>query len=254
MSGSADGIRIVDVVDAATFALLPPCADPSFDHRTCDHWEDAARGSRASRPGWLAPASPAPDPGAAVRPAAGVPRNPFAPEEPPDAGFNPFLVRDEEPLHANPFAPAPPARSAAPADGPRKLQLLTRGLGVAGSYAKVLLLDGVPAAYAQFGPLSAYPRASRLRELYPQLPDAPLPAVITCVATTADARGRGLGRRLVSEVCDDLAGRGFAAVEAFPEADAGADATSAASPAFWIEAGFSLAVADDRYPVLRREL
>lgn len=252
--GPADDVRIVDIVDATTFALVPPCADPSFDHRTCDHWEDASRGSRASRPGWLASAAPDPGPGAAGRQAAGGPRNPFAPEERDETAFNPFLARDDDPLAGNPFAPAPPVRPAAAADGPRKLQLLTRGLGVTGSYAKVLLLDGTPAAYAQFGPLSAYPRASRLRELYPQLPDAPLPAVITCIATTAGARGRGLGRRLVAAVCDDLAGRGFAAVEAYPEAGVGDDATSAARPAFWIAAGFSLAVADDRYPVLRREL
>ena len=86
-----------------------------------------------------------------------------------------------------------------------------------GSYAKVLLDDDEPAAYAQFGPLSAYPRAQRLRDLYPQLPDAPLPAVITCIATTAAARHRGHAGMLVEAVCDDLAGRGFAAVEAYPE-------------------------------------
>ena len=57
-----------------------------------------------------------------------------------------------------------------------------------GSYAKVLLRDDEPAAYAQFGPLSAYPRAQRTRELYPRLPQSPLPAVITCIATTTAAR------------------------------------------------------------------
>ena len=117
---------------------------------------------------------------------------------------------------------------------PRKLGLLGRGLGVFGSYAKVLLDDDEPAAYAQFGPLSAYPRAQRLRELYPQLPDAPLPAVITCIATTAEARHRGLARTLVEAVCDDLAGRGFAAVEAYPERGTRPDATSAATPEFWL--------------------
>ena len=42
-------IRIVDVTDEPTFALVPPCADPGFDHRTCDYWEDADRGSKAAR-------------------------------------------------------------------------------------------------------------------------------------------------------------------------------------------------------------
>jgi ribosomal protein S18 acetylase RimI-like enzyme len=140
------------------------------------------------------------------------------------------------------------------ADAPRKLQLLGRGLGIFGSYAKLLLIDGEAAGYCQFGPLSAYPRALRLRELYPRLPDAPLPAVITCISTTAEARRRGRALRLVEEVCRDLAGRGFAAVEAYPEARAVEDATPAARPGFWIRAGFRLAVDDERYPVVRREL
>jgi hypothetical protein len=59
---------------------------------------------------------------------------------------------------------------------------------------------------------------------------------------------------LVDAVCADLAGRGFAAVEAYPEVGSKEDATPAARPVFWIRAGFSLAVANDRYPVVRREL
>ncbi len=54
-----DGIRVVDVVDAATFGLVPPCADPGFDHRTCDYWEDADHGSKAARLAWLEPPGPA---------------------------------------------------------------------------------------------------------------------------------------------------------------------------------------------------
>ena len=108
--------------------------------------------------------------------------------------------------------------------------------------------------YAQFGPLSAYPRALRLRELYPQLPDAPLPAVITCIATTPAARAAGHAKRLIAAICDDLGERGFAAVEAYPQAGAKPDATSAATPRFWVDCGFHVAVDDDRFPVLRREL
>jgi hypothetical protein len=125
---------------------------------------------------------------------------------------------------------------------------------VFGSYAKVLLVDDAAVAYAQFGPLSAYPRASRLRELYPQLPESPLPAVITCIATTREARRQGRALALVSAVCDDLAGRGFAAVEAYPERGTRDDATSAATPEFWLAAGFAMAVEDERFPVMRREL
>ena len=252
-------IRIVDVTDAAAYALVPPCADPGFDHRSCDYWEDADRGSKAIRSSWLEAAAPEPAPGPTSRP-----YNPFAPDEAEPAfnpfarptkgpSVNPFADADDEPVE-NPFLPRPAARPTVGQGAPPKLRLLGRGLGVAGSYAKVLLVDDEPAVYAQFGPLSAYPRAMRTRELYPRLPDSPPPAVITCIATTAEARGRGLAAMLVEAVCDDLAGRGFAAVETYPEVGAKANATSAAQPAFWEGLGFAVAASDDRFPVLRREL
>jgi ribosomal protein S18 acetylase RimI-like enzyme len=81
-----------------------------------------------------------------------------------------------------------------------------------------------------------------------------LPAVITCIATIATVRGDGLGLRLVAAVCEDLATRGFAAVEAYPEVGPRPDATSGATPAFWEAAGFVRAVDDPRFPVMRREL
>jgi len=261
-----DRIRVVDVTDAATFGLLPPCADTAFDHRTCDYWEDADRGSKQHRPAWLTARAPS---GGGTRRPGGL--NPFAPEQPAGSAFNPFaptgrpttpnpFLDDADPtVGDNPFAASRPTRPAGPAaDAPRKLVLLSRGAGVAGSYAKVLLVDdgdGERAlAYAQFGPLSAYPRAMRTRELYPRLPQSPPPAVITCIATTVEARGRGLALRLVEVVCADLAGRGFSAVEAYPEPARSPDATSAASPVFWLRAGFSVAVDDERFPVVRREL
>lgn len=240
-------VRIVDVVDTATFGLVPPCADPAFDHATCDYWEDADRGSKTRRPPSRA-AAPAPPP----RPA--LTGNPFARADTSPA-FNPFLdeLEDRGALD-NPFLPSRTARPAPGPDAPGKLALLGRGLAVFGSYAKVLLLDEEPCAYTQFGPLSAYPRALRLRELYPQLPTAPLPAVITCIATTSRVRGQGLAHRLIEEVCRDLAERGFAAVETYPEIGVHPDTTSMASRAFWDAARFHMVVADERFPAFRREL
>ena len=257
-------IRILDVTDLATFERVPPCADPAFDHRSCDYWEDADRGSKAARPSWLKATArestsgpPRPRPAnpfladlEAKQPAA----NPFATAAP----VNPFLTPGEDDEAAgpvdNPFAPKPPPKPAVDPGAPRKLQLLGRGLGVAGSYAKVLLADDEPTAYAQFGPLTAYPRAQRTRDLYPSLPEAPLPAVITCIATTADARHEGHATALVAAVCDDLAGRGFTAVETYPTIDADPDATSAATPEFWESVGFRRAIDDERFPVMRRDL
>jgi GNAT superfamily N-acetyltransferase len=260
-------MRIVDVTDPDGFGLVPPCADPGFDHRSCDYWEDAERGSKAARLSWLEPTTTGEGGSAAdaTRPRS-RPSNPFLADletaEPVDNPFatgrraaNLFLTPgdDDGPVD-NPFAPAPVARPTIDREAPRKLQLLGRGLGVTGSYAKVLLLDDRPAVYAQFGPLTAYPRAQRTRELYPALPDQPLPAVITCIATTADARGAGLAWALVAAVCEDLGGRGFTAIETYPTVGAGPDSTSAATPEFWESIGFSRAIADDRFPVMRLEL
>ena len=256
-------IRILDVTDATSFGLIPPCADPGFDHRSCDYWEDEARGSKAARLSWLEPSAPGARESEATRPrpanpfladleAAGPAPNPFAGARP----ANPFLTPGEDdngPI-ANPFAAAPVVRPTVGGDAPRKLQLLGRGLGIAGSYAKVLLEGDIAKVYAQFGPLTAYPRAQRTRDLYPSLPDAPLPAVITCIATTAEARGAGLARALVAAVCEDLTGRGFTAVETYPEIGARPDATSAATPEFWESVGFGRAIADERFPVMRLEL
>ena len=250
-------IRIVDVTDESTFALLPPCADNGFDHRSCDYWEDADRGSKAARASWLSPA-PAPVP---QKPRF---RNPFGDDEDGEPDVNPFapaprttvnpFAADADAAGFNPFAPPPPTGPRVAQDALPKLRLLGRGLAVFGSYAKVLLEDDAPAAYAQFGPLSAYPRALRTRELYPRLPVSPLPAVITCIATTAEARDRGLAAQLIESVCDDLAARGFAAVETYPEVGPRPNATSAATPAFWERLGFAVAAPDERFPVMRREL
>ena len=51
--GDRASIRIVDVASRRTlFSQLPPCADPRFDHRSCDYWEDDVRGSKAARASW----------------------------------------------------------------------------------------------------------------------------------------------------------------------------------------------------------
>jgi GNAT superfamily N-acetyltransferase len=249
----APEIAVLDVSDDATLALVPPCADARFDHRSCDYWENDVRGAKASRPHWWeqAPATPVEE-----KPTrAGD--NPFARTPSGADDFNPFSTAsidgsgDES---FNPFAETPPARRSTGRGGPRKLALLNRGEGIFGSYAKVLTVDGEAAAFAQFGPLSAYPRAQHIRELYPKLPQTPLPAVITCIATTSAARGRGLGPHLVAAVCDDLANRGFAAIEAYPDLTLGAAEASSADPRDREGCGFSVVADDDRYPVLRRKL
>ena len=141
-------IRIADVLDEAGFRAIPPCADPGFDHRTCDYWEDADRGSKAARLAWLearrrpapglaAPAATNPFLADADATAPGATRSPRRPTPAPE----PVPRRGRRAAAPNPFAPPPPRRRPAATDAPRKWQLLGRGLGVTGSYAKVLLRD-----------------------------------------------------------------------------------------------------------------
>ena len=256
-------IRVIDVTDGSAFALLPPCADARLDHRSCDYWENEAGGSKASRPRWwqdrpATAATPGPRPASdnpfASTPSEAAEHNPFSAAS---AGAAPGSNAGDGSLDAvpfNPFAPAPQPDHATTSSAPRKLRLLARGARVFGSYAKVLLVDENPAGYAQFGPLSAYPRAQGIRQLYRKLPQSPLPAVITCIATTAEARGQGLAVRLIEAICEDLSGLGFSAAEAYPDLTLGADEASAADPRFWQGCGFAVVASDERYPVMRREL
>ena len=71
----------------------------------------------------------------------------------------------------------------------------------------------------------------RLRDRYPELPESPPPAIITCISVVPAARGKALGSALVAGVLTRLGAAGFAAAEAYPEeGDAAVDreATSAA--------------------------
>ncbi|MGH2401804.1 MAG: hypothetical protein ACRDE6_03765, partial [Candidatus Limnocylindria bacterium] len=74
--------------------------------------------------------------------------------------------------------PAAAARSAL------KRRRLLAAREVSGSYAMLAFqtdaVARVAIGYAQFGPLSAYPRAQSIRDRYPQLPESPAPWVITC--------------------------------------------------------------------------
>ena len=229
------------------------------------------RGSKAYRAAWLEVAAlPGDASGHLAAPGRRPPANPFAPDanERPSNPFapvgarrgasNPFALDADDTLDANPFAPSRSARPSVPAGGPRKLGLLGRGLAVFGSYAKVLVLeedDGErPAAYAQFGPLSAYPRALRLRDLYSQLPDAPLPAVITCIATTADAHRRGW--RCGSSRRSATTSRAGASSRSRPTPRRGPTPTRRAPRPLRSGSGRAsgLPVDDERFPVVRREL
>ena len=155
-----DGFELIGVERAEELILVPPCARDDADHATCTWWEDADRGSKAARVEAQSPSSSA----RASAPAGGK------------AALAAFLGADvaEAPMF-NPFAPREPTREealrdAAAAPGqPAKLRLLTRQLPISGPMGWILLSGGDPVAYCQAGPLSAFPRAQRLRDRYPDL-------------------------------------------------------------------------------------
>src|SRR5437762_9629107 len=154
-------------------------------------------------------------------------------------------------------APDATATDASAREAP-KLGRLLAGRKLAGAYGMLAWRsdgdDRVAIGWAQFGPLSAYPRALAIRERYPELPDSPAPWVITCLQVVPDAGLReALAIGLLEPVCEDLDHRGITAVESYPEGPG--DWTPSAGPAsIYAAAGFARAAGDDRYPVLRREL
>ena len=133
---------------------------------------------------------------------------------------------------------------------------------VAGSYGMLAYRRDrgtrVAVGYAQFGPLSAYPRAQSIRERYPELPDSPAPWVVTCVQVSpdigdGDARDAA-GTALLEAMCDELDRRGITAVEAYPEAVRDPWLHSPGPLPVYRAAAFDQVAGDERYPVYRREL
>jgi hypothetical protein len=143
-----------------------------------------------------------------------------------------------------------------------KRNRLLAGRALAGSYAMLAFrMDAVhrtPVGYAQFGPISAYPRAQAIRDRYPQLPESPAPWVITCLQVSPDvaasAQRDSDAIALLEAVCDELDGRGIIAVEAFPEGVADPWLPSPGPASVYAAAGFERAAGDERFPVFRREL
>jgi hypothetical protein len=157
-------------------------------------------------------------------------------------------------------------RAAPEADAPDvdararlKLRRLLAGRDVSGSYGMVAFetdaVERVAIGYAQFGPLSAYPRAQSIRERYPQLPESPAPWVITCLQITAGADDReAVGEQLLEAVCAELDRRGITAVEAYPERVDDGWLPSPGPAAVYEASGFERVAGDERFPVYRREL
>jgi len=141
-----------------------------------------------------------------------------------------------------------------------KLSRLVAGRRLAGAYGMLAWRtdgsgDRVAIGWAQFGPISAYPRAQVIRERYPLLPESPAPWVLTCLQVPADTPDReSVASSLLTAVCEELDRRGIIAVEAYPEGVTDPWKLSPGPASTYEAGGFVRAAGDDRYPVYRREL
>jgi hypothetical protein len=140
-----------------------------------------------------------------------------------------------------------------------KRRRLLAARDISGPYAMLAYrtdaVERVAIGFAQFGPLSAYPRAQTIRDRYPQLPESPTPWVITCLQIVPGTGDRdAVGNALLEAVCTELDGRGITAVEAYPEAASDPWAPSAGPASVYEDADFARAAGDERFPVYRREL
>ncbi len=141
-----------------------------------------------------------------------------------------------------------------------KLARLLAGERLAGAYGMLAYEtdadgDRVAVGWAQFGPVSAYPRAQVIRDRYPELADATAPWVITCLQVVATVDGRdATASALLEAVCSELDRRGIGAVEAYPEGVPEPWIPSAGPASLYQAGGFTQVAGDERYPVYRREL
>ena len=153
-------------------------------------------------------------------------------------------------------------REASESEGEADLKLsrLMAGARLAGAYGMLAwrmdaAADRVAVGWAQFGPISRYPRAQVIRERYPSLPDSPAPWVVTCLQVVPGTAEREVvAAELLTAVCQELDRRGITAVEAYPEGVANPWAVSVGPAAVYLAAGFEQAAGEEHYPAYRREL
>jgi len=133
---------------------------------------------------------------------------------------------------------------------------LMAGARLAGSYGMLATdADGGVVGYAQFGPISAYPRAQLIRDRYPELPESPAPWVLTCLQVVPETANReDIGQALAEAVCAELDRRGVIAVETYLERATDPWIPPGGPSSVYEAAGFSRAAGDDQFPAYRREL
>lgn len=135
-----------------------------------------------------------------------------------------------------------------PADAQRiKEERLRRIIKVWGECGKIVFVDGVALAYAQYGPAKFLPGAQRFTA-GPVSDDA---IFLACLNVVPEARGKGLGRVLLQSIEANLVKRRVKALETYA---ARGHAYPPGPIEFYLQNGFHIVRDDPYFPLMRLEL
>lgn len=118
-----------------------------------------------------------------------------------------------------------------------------------GDCGKLLLVKGIPVAYAQFAPPEFLPGSAFYQSATPDYDSV----LISCLfVPQRKQRGKGYGTKLLEDILIDLKGRGIGAVETF--ARKGNPENPSGPVSFYTRNGFKVFKDDVEYPLLRMDL
>jgi len=131
----------------------------------------------------------------------------------------------------------------------RKREWFVRARQVFGVSGLLAYLDGVPVAYAQYGPPTLLPNVAE----YAAGPVDNDAIFISCLYVAAEsARGQGIGGALLQRIVEDVRGRGYAGLETFGRIGS---ANNCSGPVeLYLKNGFRVVSEDPEFPLLRLDL
>jgi GNAT superfamily N-acetyltransferase len=145
-----------------------------------------------------------------------------------------------------------PSKNERELEGKKKKWILQtlKEFGVCG---KILFYQGVSVGYAEYGPSN---RFLNIRE-YQSQPIGKIEenvVFLSCLyIANKDLRGKGLGKKLLDSITDDLKKRGYGVIETFARRDS---ANNPSGPVeFYLKNGFQIKNENDpEFPILRLNL
>ncbi|MBO3840950.1 MAG: GNAT family N-acetyltransferase [Candidatus Brockarchaeota archaeon] len=131
----------------------------------------------------------------------------------------------------------------------KKVDWLRSARKVFGDCGKLIYVEGKPVGYAQYAPPKMLPRSAE----YPAGRPSGDAVLISCLfIAEKEYRRRGLGKKLLQSVIEDLRRRGVKAVETFARRN---NPNNPSGPVeFYLKNGFMVLRGDPEFPLMRIEL